>query len=94
MPFLNQDTPFLPGPERIARKTNYPVFYFDVDRVKRGYYEITASLLHESPSETADTAITQSYANKLESIIQQKPANWLWSHRRWKKKKIINEVKN
>jgi Kdo2-lipid IVA lauroyltransferase/acyltransferase len=86
--FLNQETACLTGPDKIARRTNYPVIYFDVQRVKRGYYEITATLLHANPSRLRQGEVTDLYMKKLEKTIVVKPENWLWSHRRWKKKRI------
>ena len=88
--FLNQDTACLTGPDKIARRTNYPVIYFDVQRIKRGYYEITATLLHPNPSALSAGQITDLYMKKLEQVVIEKPENWLWSHRRWKKRKIRN----
>ncbi len=87
LPFLNQDTCVLNGPDKIARRTNYPAFYFDVQRIRRGYYEISATLLQEQPKQMAPNTLTEQYMKKLESIIIQQPENWLWSHKRWKKKR-------
>ncbi len=87
--FLNQETACLVGPDKIARRTNYPVIYFDVQRVQRGFYEITATVLHANPRELKAGEITQLYMSKLEKVIQEKPENWLWSHRRWKKKRLV-----
>lgn len=86
--FLNQDTACLVGPDKIARRTNYPVVYFDVQRVKRGFYEITARLLEDQPANTPEAAITKSYFQQLEQVIRQSPENWLWSHKRWKKQRL------
>jgi len=85
--FLGRDTAFLDGPERYARKYDYPVVYMDVQRIKRGYYTIELSIITLNPSELNEGEITNRYAKKLESVIQNDPANWLWSHRRWKMKK-------
>jgi len=85
--FLNQDTICFDGPERIAKKTNYPVLYFGIERVKRGFYEIEGSVLFENPQTTAPGEITQVYMHALEKQIHNEPQNWLWSHRRWKRKK-------
>ncbi|MCK5169427.1 MAG: lysophospholipid acyltransferase family protein [Bacteroidales bacterium] len=82
--FLGIDTPFLHGPEKHARANNYTVMYIDVQRKKRGYYTIELSVLADKPSELEDGEITSRFANKLESVIYKEPANWLWSHRRWK----------
>jgi KDO2-lipid IV(A) lauroyltransferase len=89
MNFLNQDTPIFQGTEKIARKLNYAVVYAKVDRLKRGYYEISLELLSENPSTTADGEITRMHTAKLERDIIEKPAIWLWSHRRWKHKRPV-----
>lgn len=87
--FLNQDTPTLHGPEKYAKKYDYPVVYLDMQVVKRGYYELTFTTLVEEPLKAADGEITTKYMKKLEEVIEKEPAYWLWSHRRWKHKRII-----
>lgn len=90
--FLGQETAFLDGPERHARLRDIPVVFTDIQRVKRGYYEIELSFISEKPKETAKGEITADYAKRLEEIVKRKPENWLWSHRRWKLKKEVPEV--
>lgn len=82
--FLGRDTAFLHGPEKYAKTNNYPVIYIDVQRKKRGYYEIELSILAQNPQELEDGEITTRFAQKLESVILSNPANWLWTHNRWK----------
>jgi KDO2-lipid IV(A) lauroyltransferase len=82
--FLGIETAFLHGPEKYARMYNLPVVYIDVQRKKRGFYEIELSVLTNNPVELSDGEITRRYAHKLEQVIQNQPENWLWSHRRWK----------
>ncbi len=82
--FLNQDTAVFTGPEKLAKKFDYPVVYMNVKRVQRGYYEITPELLFEFPKEAAENEITERFTNRLETEINSMPATWLWSHRRWK----------
>lgn len=85
--FLNQDTACLHGAEGYAKKYNLPLVYGDIQRIKRGYYEVYMTKTIEKPNETEDGEITQAYMKKLESIIHAKPENWLWSHKRWKHKR-------
>jgi KDO2-lipid IV(A) lauroyltransferase len=85
--FLNQDTPWLHGPEKYARKYNWPVIYVDIQKMKRGYYEIKLVLLTENPASLPDGEITRLYAEHLENSILLEPAYWLWSHKRWKHKR-------
>jgi KDO2-lipid IV(A) lauroyltransferase len=85
--FLHQDTPFLHGMEKLARQAGYPVFYFEIERVRRGAYEVSFSPICEAPKNTAEGEITRLFAEKLGATIRREPANWLWSHRRWKRAK-------
>ncbi|KXK46025.1 MAG: Lauroyl/myristoyl acyltransferase [Bacteroidetes bacterium OLB10] len=82
--FLNQDTAVFLGAEKLAKLTGYPVIYFSMHRIRRGYYEITILPVTENPVEETDYVITRKHLSLLENDIRQQPANWLWSHRRWK----------
>jgi len=82
--FLNQDTPILTGTEQLARKFDYPVFYADIKRIKRGYYECEFIPISLNPKETAEFEITVKYTRLLQKTIEYQPEYWLWSHRRWK----------
>jgi KDO2-lipid IV(A) lauroyltransferase len=90
--FLGIKTAFLDGPERHARTRNIPVIFADIQRVKRGHYELELSFITENPKETQYGEITASYAKRLEKIIRHKPENWLWSHKRWKLNDRMEEV--
>lgn len=83
--FLGQDTACLHGPEKHARRKNLPLIYVNMQRVKRGYYELTLEKLIDHPLELEEGQITEKYMKRLEQIILEKPENWLWSHRRWKR---------
>jgi KDO2-lipid IV(A) lauroyltransferase len=85
--FLGRDTAFLHGPEHYAKKYDLPVIFVDIQRVRRGFYELTLKLITDKPLETSDGEITEEYARLLEKAIYAKPENWLWSHRRWKLKR-------
>jgi KDO2-lipid IV(A) lauroyltransferase len=84
--FLQQPTPVLQGIEKIALQTNRPVIYFNMQLVKKGYYEVDCYLVAEKPAETKEGEITRRNFALLEEIINRQPAYWLWSHRRWKHK--------
>ncbi len=86
--FLNQDTACLHGAELYAKKYDIPLVFGDVQRIKRGYYQVELSVFEENPQNTAEGEITERYMKKLEEIIRAKPENWLWSHKRWKHNNI------
>lgn len=83
-PFLNQDTPVHLGVENLSKKCDLAVVFIDIFRVKRGFYEVEAHLLFEDVQATADKEVTDTHVKALEKLIQKDPANWLWSHKRWK----------
>lgn len=85
--FLNQDTAFIHGPELYANKFKLPVVYFDIQRKRRGFYEVCFSVLEEHPESLPEGELTRRYMKKLEEVINAEPAYWLWSHRRWKRKR-------
>jgi len=82
--FFDQPTACLPGTDMIARQFDAAVFFFDIQRVKRGYYVLTYTPVCLNPTETTPGTITRLFMERLEAQIRQNPANWLWSHRRWK----------
>jgi KDO2-lipid IV(A) lauroyltransferase len=87
--FLNQDTDFIFGPEYFAKKYDFPVFYYNVKKIKRGFYEFDLTPVSEHPNQTEYSEITEKCVRILEQTINEKPQYWLWSHRRWKRKRPI-----
>ena len=82
--FLNQETPFFSGPEKIAYKTNQPVFFHHTKKLARGKYEVNFIHLFAEPGKEKPEDILLKYIDTMEQIIQETPEYWLWSHRRWK----------
>jgi len=87
--FLNQDTAVYTGAEKIARKYNMPVVFFNIRKIKRGYYNMEIEELINNPEDVAENMITEAHVRRLEEIIREKPEYWAWSHRRWKHKKPV-----
>ncbi len=85
--FLNQETPFYTGAERIARKMDLPVAFLDVQKIKRGYYKLDIRTITTSAKETPEFWLTEQYARLMEHTIMRNPAYWLWTHKRWKHKR-------
>ena len=82
--FLNQYTPVINGTEQIACKFDYPVYYGQIKKIKRGYYNLTLIPIALQPKNTRQNEITEKYIRMLEKDIIAEPAYWLWSHKRWK----------
>ncbi len=88
--FLNQETPYFSGPEKIAARSNQPVFLHHTKKIKRGCYEVRFYKLFEKPGKVDDKEILLAYSRKMEEIIRETPEYYLWSHRRWKHKRPEN----
>lgn len=92
--FLNRDTAFFLGPERIARYADATVVYVAMKRIARGRYEVHLSVIAEPPYDEdhdAGIRIVESYARHLEATIRESPADWLWIHNKWKYPKPADE---
>ncbi len=84
--FLHQPTAILLGMEKIAVRSNRPVFYLKTTVLRKGYYEVECIPLCMEPARTQPNEITNLHVKMLENIIKEEPAYWLWSHKRWKHK--------
>lgn len=85
--FLHQDTPWLTGAEKLARKFNYPILYLKQQPQADGIlsYILQFQSITEHPELEAPGEITEQYSRILEKEIEGQPAFWLWSHKRWKR---------
>lgn len=84
MTFLNQETPVFPGPEKVASRLKQAVVFIDIQKVRRGYYEVEFTKLFDDASQTKEYEVTKAHTKFLEDIIRKRPELWLWSHKRWK----------
>jgi len=82
--FFDQDTAFFIGPEAIARHAGMAVFYVAVRRAARGHYEVTFERLAARGEELPPGALIERYAQRIEAFTRERPADWLWSYRRWR----------
>ncbi len=89
--FLNQDTVFFHGTEKIAKKLNYAICIIHMKRVKKGYYQMEFLPIGTPPLKEEENHYTQIFANWLEKTIKENPSDWLWSHKRWKIKKNMSK---
>jgi Kdo2-lipid IVA lauroyltransferase/acyltransferase len=83
--FFNRPTSFLIGPEKSAIRKKAAVVFVGFKRVKRGYYHFESVLLTEDASTTDKRGqLTCLYRDALEKALVNDPANYLWSHKRFK----------
>jgi KDO2-lipid IV(A) lauroyltransferase len=83
--FLNRDTAFFVGAEKVARFLDAPIFYVGVRRLARGHYSVHFTTLAEPPYERTDVPpVMEGFARHLEAAVTEAPADWLWLQKRWK----------
>lgn len=85
--FLNQDTIFFDGGEKLALRCHLPVYFVRMERLQRGRYQMSFELLYDGEEEVTPNEITERYVRRLEAMIVERPELWIWSHRRWKHKR-------
>jgi len=90
--FLNQDTPIYMGTEKVASKYDMAIVFFHIQKIRRGYYNLNIELLFNHTAGLPEHFITETHVKRLEEIIREKPEFWIWSHRRWKHKKPVDNV--
>ena len=82
--FLGRDTAFFPGPGEIARVGHYSAYFVALQRLRRGHYEAACVPLTHSDEVLEVREFTERYAAGVEAQVRAYPADWAWTHRRWK----------
>ena len=90
--FLHQDTAFFYGSNQLAVLLQYPVVYYAMKKIRRGYYEATAIRIADPPYAPDSNVMIEGYVRAVERTIKENPSGWLWSHNRWKKKHLRKGV--
>jgi KDO2-lipid IV(A) lauroyltransferase len=89
--FLGREASVFRGPAVFAFRTHSPIIPVAIIREKAARHRvlITPPLeIDESwDEETAVLRLTQSYTDRLASVIRRYPDQYFWVHRRWKTKK-------
>jgi len=82
--FMGIKVPVYTGAEMLGKKLDMSIVYFNVKKVKRGYYETTFKTLAEYPNEFENYEITDAFLKLVEEQIHKAPEFYLWTHKRWK----------
>jgi KDO2-lipid IV(A) lauroyltransferase len=84
--FLGRDTAFYMGAEKMAQATRYASFFVGMRRTAKGRYAIEFVPLCVAGEQLAPGEFTERYARLVEAEIRAAPADWTWTHRRWRMK--------
>ena len=80
-----RDTRFFTGPERMARALKCPVYYLSCERTAPARYHCRIEKIAEPPY-GLDISVVARYAESVQADINRAPADWLWSHDRWRER--------
>ncbi|MFW5820872.1 MAG: lysophospholipid acyltransferase family protein, partial [Bacteroidota bacterium] len=69
--FLNQDTPVVVGPEKIAHHFNHAVLFLKVKKIKRGYYEAEFIFIAREAESLEKYEIIAKYHENLGKLIEE-----------------------
>ena len=86
--FMGIETPIHFGAEMLAKRYDMNVIYLKVTKVKRGYYEATFDVLSDDVKSVPNYKISEKFIQRVEQQIYERPELYLWTHKRWKHKKI------
>ena len=79
------------GTERIGRKVDAVIYYAEMKRIKRGYYPCNMHKITDDVKSMPEFEPTRIYMKLLQESIEEAPAFWLWTHKRWKRTKAAFE---
>ena len=80
--FCGRETAFHAGPERLARALRWPVYYLSCQRLEPGRYHCRIEKIADPPHDPG--LVVERYVAKLQADVDQAPADWLWTHKRWR----------
>lgn len=86
--FMGIETPVYTGAEMLVKRFDMNVIFLRVKKVKRGYYEATFELMFDNPKAIPDYQISDEFLRRVEKQIYEAPEYYLWTHKRWKHRKI------
>ena len=81
--FMGRDCTSMAAAANIARKFHFAVVYQRMDKSPEGRYTIEYVPICEDASTMSAEDIMQRFYDLLEADIKVRPANYLWTHKRW-----------
>ena len=89
VPFFGRDAMTAPALAQFALKYDAPIVPVRVERLNGAYFRMTfypALTIQKTGDRRADIANIMTEVNAImESWIRERPAQWLWPHKRWPK---------
>ncbi len=84
LPLFRTDTQWYDGVTKLSKRGDCMFLFQKVSPLKDGYIIEYENLNKET--------LLEEYVSKLEQNIASFPEHWLWSHNRWKNKKLVEGI--
>ncbi len=82
--FLHQPTLAMGGAASLATKLGMSIFYLHWERPRRGKWTIRLDLIAQDGASKTPEEVMKNYYQRLQADLEEDPARYLWSHKRWK----------
>lgn len=82
--FMGQKTQVMTGGTALAAKLDMAVYYMSADRVGKGRYQVSFRKICDHAAQRDPLSLMEDFYALLEEDVRRNPANYLWSHKRWK----------
>jgi KDO2-lipid IV(A) lauroyltransferase len=86
--FMGIEVPIHTGGEMLAKKYDMNVLFLRTKKLGRGFYEAELEVLTENAKEEPNYEITDRFLKLVEQQIYEQPEYYLWTHKRWKHRKL------
>jgi len=94
-PFFGLDAASPIGPIRLAVKMRAPVLTSFIVRTSRLHHHVITRRIDYNPDdEAAPQKILAEFNRQLEDLIVRYPDQWLWWHRRWRRRPEVNYLES
>lgn len=83
--FMHQPTATMTAAAALAHKCKLSIAYMGMRSTERGHYTLECHPICMDASTVPTDEIMKRYYELLQADIEAQPANYLWTHRRWKR---------
>jgi len=90
---MNVKVPVHTGAEMLAKRFDLATVFFDVKKIKRGYYEGELKLVNKDARDLKNFELTDIFLRTVEKQIRSAPEFYFWTHNRFKHKDASQKVK-
>lgn len=92
-PFMGVKVPVHTGAEMLSKRFDLASVFFDVKKIKRGYYEGEFTLVSKDANSMKNFELTDIFLRTVEKQIRNAPEYYFWTHNRFKHKDASQKIR-